>query len=114
MSAEYFKGSHVDRNIPNTALPNDLHTENQDDTTPLPPQETQVVADDAPITWRKKTIKYTKRSVIHGWQTPIRLTKSIDRSPLARKFHNTEENKAGKKFVECFEEILKQFAERRI
>ena len=50
MSAKYFKGSHVDRNNPNTALPTDLHTENQDDTTPLPPQETQVVADDVPIT----------------------------------------------------------------
>ena len=41
------KAVHWDRNVPTAALLTDLYTENKDHTTSLPPQEAQVVGDDA-------------------------------------------------------------------
>ena len=39
------KAAHGDRNVPTRALPDYLHTQNQDHTTSLPTQETQVADD---------------------------------------------------------------------
>ena len=77
------KAAYGDRNVPTRALPDDLHTQNQDHTTSLPPQEAQV-ADDTNhgskvLTATQNGEKKNKNVYETFWHTPPRNAEKIDR-----------------------------------
>ena len=117
------KATHGNCNVPTTALPTDLHTQNQDHTTTLPLKEAHVAADahDGPVVaaaaqnvaeenksffetfWHTLPAKAEKRDRIHKEICNWRANFTI----LNKKY-------VGQKFVESFDEILRNFAETAI